>query len=134
MKSHPVLANKPPELQGILYDFWWDSAKLHALELPTRIIPLNDLLWHLDLPYWKHYDKPFQITPHQVLKSPSDYPEQYARTCNADLSFPIIIREDGEKVLILDGVHRLLRAVIESREEIMAGVFGDDLIPLILHD
>ena len=134
MKPHPVLSNKPPELQGLLYDFWWDIEKLHALKLPTQTILVKNLLRHLDLPYWKHNDKPFQITPRQVMESPSDYPEQYARTCDADLRYPIIVREDDGGILILDGVHRLLKAFMETHQEIKASVFSDELIPLILHD
>lgn len=134
MKPHPVLANKPPELQGLLYDFWWDLEKLHALKLPARTVPVKDLLWHLDLPYWKHNNKPFQITPRQVMESPDSYSEQYIRTLNSDLSYPIIVREDMERILMLDGVHRLLKAVLENRQELKASVFSDSLIPLILHD
>lgn len=134
MKPHPTLANKPPELQGLLYDFWWELEKLHALELPTRTVSISELLWHLDLPYWKHNGRPFQITPRQVMDAPNDYSEQYQRTHSADLRYPITVREVDGRILIIDGVHRLLKAVLKSRQEIECAVFSDDLIPLILHD
>lgn len=134
MKPHPTLANKPPELQGLLYDFWWDLEKLHALELPTRTVAIKDLVWHLDLPYWKHGGKPFQVTPRQVMDKLSEYPQHHKRICSADIRYPIIIREVDGQILMLDGVHRLVRAVTESQQEIVCAIFSDDLIPLILHD
>jgi len=134
MQPHPTLANKPPMLEGLLYDFWWDVAKLHALDLPVRTIAIADLLWHLDLPYWKHNGRPFQITPRQVWQSPASYSEQYARTQAADTSYPIIIREDGDRLLIVDGVHRLLKMVMAGTPTIQAALFRDEFIPLILHN
>lgn len=134
MQPHPTLANKPPVLQGLLYDFWWDVTKLHALDLPVRTVDLSDLLWHLDLPYWKHNGKPFQITPLQVWEAPEAYPEQYARTQTADLRYPIIVREDSGRLLMVDGVHRLLKAVMAERTTVQAAFFRDEYIPLILHD
>lgn len=136
MKRHPVLDEKPQELKDVLHDFWWDVEKLRSLELPTRALPTKELLWHLDLPYWKHEDKPFQVTPRQVMNAPQCYEEQYNRTLAADLRYPIIVREDplGDRLLILDGVHRLLKAVIDDRTELQVAIFDDKLVPLIEHD
>lgn len=134
IRPHPVLAAKPPVLRGLLYDFWWDIDKLHALELPVKTIALADLLWHLDLPYWKHNGQPFQITPRQVWQSPGDYPEQYARMQAADLMHPIIVREVDGRLLMVDGVHRLLKATMKGNSTIQAAFFRDEFIPLILHD
>lgn len=134
MKPLPNLQSAPPELQDVLYGFWWDHAKLHALKLPTGMITLESLRWHLDLPYWQHNGQPFQVTPREVLKFPEMYPDEYERTMATDLSYPIIVRQNAERTLILDGVHRLLKAVIEHKTELPAALFSDELIPLILHD
>ncbi|HEU4966832.1 MAG TPA: hypothetical protein VFT53_05125 [Candidatus Saccharimonadales bacterium] len=134
MQPHPTLANKPPALRGLLYDFWWDVKKLRALDLPVRAINTAELLWHLDLPYWKHEGRPFQITPRQVWQTPEVYPEQYARTQAADVRYPIIVREDGARLLMVDGVHRLLKTAMAGSPTIRAAFFRDEFIPLILHD
>lgn len=136
MQKHPVLSQQPAAIRGLTYDFWWDLDKLHALadNLPQKTLATADLLWHLDIPYWKHNDKPFQLTPRQVWEEPQKYQEQYERTLVADLSYPIIIRERDDKVLFLDGVHRLLRAVVEGVPSLEARVFSEDHIPVILHE
>lgn len=136
MKQHPVIDARPEVLQDKLYDFWWDAEKLHSLELPTRTLTTKEFLWHLDLPYWKHEGKPFQLTPRQVMEASQLYEEQHERTLATDLRYPIIVREDppNDRLLILDGVHRLLKAVIVGLSELQVAVFDDKLVPLIEHD
>lgn len=133
LQPHPILARKPLQLQGLLYDFWWDIEKLHALQLPIRMVEIQGLSWHLDLPYWKHDDKPFQISPRQVLENPQKYAEQYKRMLLADTRYPIIVREKDNRLLILDGVHRLLKLVIANEQTCQVATFHDELIPLIVH-
>lgn len=45
---------------------------------------------------------------------------------DADLSFPIIFDEDGE---LMDGRHRLMKAIIEERESIIAVRFDCNPTP-----
>lgn len=49
----------------------------------------------------------------------------------ADLSFPIILDEDGE---IMDGRHRILRAMHEERTTIKAVRFEENPAPCRVHD
>ena len=44
----------------------------------------------------------------------------------ADLSFPIILDEDGE---LMDGRHRIMRAMLEGRETIKAVRFEENPTP-----
>lgn len=44
----------------------------------------------------------------------------------ADLSFPIILDEDGE---LMDGRHRIMRAMLEGRETIKAVRFDENPTP-----
>lgn len=131
----PLQDQIPPNIKDLLLDFWWDLDKLHTLadSLPTRTLNTADLLWHLDMPYWKHNDKPFQLTPRQVWEAPEKYQEQYERTLAADLSFPIIIREKDGKVLFMDGVHRLLKAVMQDVPSLQSRVFSGEHTPAIAH-
>jgi hypothetical protein len=59
---------------------------------------------------------------------PSVLIEEYKKEI-ADLSFPIIVVEkDGEFQSILDGHHRLQKAIDEKRTHILAKVFREEVI------
>jgi hypothetical protein len=82
------------------------------------------------LPWWQHNGQYFVLTPKQVAA----YSEQYKRTISADLSHPIIVHDNNNRWIILDGVHRLLKAHINKIPEIEIAIFTDNLISKILHD
>ena len=92
-------------------EFAWDLQRLHSLALPSERIPLDELAWHLELPYWRAPDgRFFAVTPLEVIANPSRYREQFERTVRADLDRPIHLHRRGDRSVILDGVHRLLKA------------------------
>src|SRR5215470_6403928 len=83
-------------------------------------------------PYWRLGDAPFQLTPRDVMNDPGRYAEQYRRTLQADLTYPITVCDRAARQpMILDGVHRLLEAVLLGRTTIVANVFTLDLVPRI---
>ncbi|GAA0578550.1 ParB N-terminal domain-containing protein [Kribbella sandramycini] len=114
MKPFPL--EVPRVLRPYILEFWWDAAKLHALDLPVGELPLEELAGHLELPFWADGGRPFQVSPRQVAADPARYDEQYARTLAADLRYPIDVarRLDG-RFTVLDGVHRLLHAELAGR-------------------
>lgn len=115
MTRRPFPLAIPPELTAYILDLHWDIDLLHALDLPTLELPVTELSHHLDLPFWA-YEGPFQVTPHQVAADPLTYQAQYARTLTADLSHPLdVVRRPDNRLTILDGIHRLLRAELEGR-------------------
>jgi hypothetical protein len=115
-------------------DFWWDIDKLHKLDLPCKKIPTSELEWQLELPWWQHNRQYFTLSPIQVAANPEKYKEQYQRTLAAHLNHPIIVRNINGRWFILDGVHRLLKAHINTTPEVEIAIFADNLIPQILHD
>lgn len=129
----PLNDQVPPELKGYLLDFWWDREKLYSLNLPTKCVDVAVLAHHLNLPYWQWGGRPFTLSPYKVLSDPLRYTEQFNRTMEADLGFPIAIFEQSDKIIILDGVHRLLRAYAKGDQVIEAAVFSEKFIPEILH-
>ena len=125
MTRRPFPLAIPPELQAYILDFHWDLSFLHALDLPTVAMPITDLADHLDLPFWAYDGRPFQITPHQVAAAPHLYQEHYARTLAADLQHPLdVVRRPDQRITILDGVHRLLRAELEDRTTVAVRVLS----------
>lgn len=96
----------------------WDVDRLIELarDLPVIDIPLSDIA-DLDRPYW--YDHGYVPTVRSVA--------EHARLIlDADLSFPIILSAGGG---VMDGMHRVAKAVVEGRSRISARRFREDPEP-----
>ena len=89
------------------------------LDLPTEPFPIARLAWHFDVPLWPDGERAYQVTPRQVLLQPHRFAADYARTRAASLVFPIEITFFKRRWLILDGVHRLLKAHELGHEDIL---------------
>ena len=96
------------------YDFWpsddgvdaWDVDRLVKLsrDFPVEQVALTSI-WELDTAYWSQ-----PLTVRDVV--------DHVRLVQAvDLSHPIILGEDGR---VMDGMHRVVRALLEGRETIAA--------------
>lgn len=101
---------RPRVIEQYWYAFDWDVEALWALDLPVETLPISRLEWHLDVPVWPHENQPYSLEPRDVLRSPYRYAEEYQRAQRADLVFPVEITRFRNRWLILDGIHRLLKA------------------------
>jgi hypothetical protein len=99
-------------------DPWEDDQA--GFEGPVEEVPLDALVWLLDLPIWGWRGTPFQVTPNQVRADPNTYAIHHARVMWSDLEDPIHLAERNGRWVVLDGYHRLLKAVIEQRPTIRA--------------
>ncbi|MBS0221988.1 MAG: hypothetical protein JSR91_14725 [Proteobacteria bacterium] len=124
----PLLDQVPDVLQGVILDYLWDHAKLHALTgLREMTVPVSDLAWHLDLPFWAEGGKPFRVCPSEVALDRIRHSAQWNRTKGADLRFPLHARTDSEgRVILLDGIHRLLKASIVGMSAVNVRILSDD--------
>jgi hypothetical protein len=103
------------------YHFWpghrgldaWDVARLIELSrgLPTRHVPIESI-WELDTNYWFD-DREQRPTVRRVV-------EHMRLIDDVDLSHPVILGPDGR---VMDGMHRIARAVREGHESILAVQF-----------
>ncbi len=99
------------------YHFWpgehglnaWDVDRLVALSqgLPVVEIALADID-ELDSNYW--FDHGEQPTVRRIV-------EHFRLTQAVDMSFPVILGPDGR---VMDGMHRIARALLEDRPSIAA--------------
>jgi hypothetical protein len=89
----------------------WSVARLIQLSknFPVMNIPLNYLC------VWTKYDLNLRELAGHVKA-----------VMNADLSFPIILDEDGE---IMDGRHRIMKAMIEGKKTVKAVRFEENPSP-----
>jgi hypothetical protein len=96
------------------YHFWpsddgldaWDVDRLVALsrDFPVQQVPLT-AIWELDTAYWSGPLTVRDIADHVRLVQ------------QVDPSYPIILGVDGR---VMDGMHRVIRALLEGRETIAA--------------
>ena len=95
----------PAEVQPWLVDLARDRAR------PIELMPVRELEWILDLPLWWNDGHPFRLRPRDVLREPERNRAQRARTDTADLAVPVDIAWYQGRWVVVDGVHRLLKAV-----------------------
>ncbi len=119
LPRHHLFADIPAALRDWLLPIDWDRRRLWALTLPRRRVNLEALRWHLDLPWWRHDGVWFQVTPRQFLAHPADHPEHADRVANADLSYPLHVIRRRDRWLILDGIHRLVKAELGGLSDVV---------------
>ncbi|MEM7139816.1 MAG: hypothetical protein AAF548_02215 [Actinomycetota bacterium] len=97
----------------------WDVHRLIELsaELPIEQVPLADI-GEVDTVYWFDADH-HRPTVRAVI-------EHAQLISDTDLSYPIILGEDGR---VMDGMHRVCKALIEERSTIAARRFPVDPEP-----
>lgn len=131
VRSFPLRDQLPSALRGVILDIHWDLGQLHGLNnLRTVTVPVENLAWHLELPFWSVDGVPFQVSPNEVIRAPEQHRAQWDRTMAADLQFPLHVRIDlpAERMIILDGVHRLLKATVLGRQVVDVHILtGEDL-------
>jgi hypothetical protein len=111
-----LLAMMPEVIRQTLPLVRWDLRKLWSLELPVRRVAVADLAWLFELPLWQLDGRRFRVRPNQVRDDPARFPDHLRRVMAADLRHPIHLTEHNERLVVLDGYHRLLKAAIEGCE------------------
>jgi len=119
LPRHHLFAEIPAALRGWLLPIDWDRSRLWALDLPRRRVTLEELRWHLDLPWWRHAGVWFRVTPGEFLAHPSAHSEHVDRVARADLSYPLHVIRRRDRWLILDGIHRLVKAELLGLRDIL---------------
>jgi hypothetical protein len=97
----------------------WDVDRLVQLasDLPIKEVPL-DSIWELDRNYW--------FNDGDEVPTVRSIAEHIRLVSEVDLSYPIILGSDGR---VMDGMHRVVRALIEDVETIKAVQFEIDPEP-----
>jgi hypothetical protein len=97
--------------------FAWDVDRLIKMSqhLPRKRIQLNQLR-EVDESFWRTAEKP-------TLRSVAEHCKLVAE---ADLSFPILLSKNGK---VMDGLHRIVKALMQERDEIDAIQFTEALEP-----
>ena len=102
----------PKEIEEVGFDFHWDERKEWKLDVPVEEMDIADLEWHFDLPFWSTKDGYYDLKPIEVLEEKEKHKDEYERTMRADLSHPLDVMWWKGRWVLLDGLHRLLKAKI----------------------
>ncbi|GLZ79528.1 hypothetical protein Afil01_43350 [Actinorhabdospora filicis] len=121
-----LAAIAPPEVRDALPLGGWRMDALHKLRLPVRDVAVAELGWLLDLRVWQAYGRHFAVSPRDVLAAPDVLAHQHERAMRADLAYPVHLCPWRGRTVILDGFHRLLKAVLTGRETLPAMLLGEE--------
>jgi hypothetical protein len=99
----------------------WDLTHSNVV-VPVQHIPLDKLKHVLHDPVWETASD-VGLCPRDVLADARRYPDHARRIEEAALSFPILVgANDNGGFYIIDGVHRLCKALRNNRKTIKAKV------------
>lgn len=107
---------------------------MRRLKLPIATIAVEQLRWHLDLPFWRHGEEVFAVCPTEVRDAPQAFPDQHRRTWAADLRYPLIALAAPRGPAILDGLHRLCKADMLGHHSVQVGLLPVDRLGEIFVD
>ena len=118
----------PESLQGIFFDFLWETSKAWALPTETTVMSLDALSWHLRLSVWSTVrgQPRFDLAPATVLRTPDAFPEHWRKILAADLSYPLEMFRNGQRWVVLDGYHRLARHHVEGIDVVRVRLHPDE--------
>ena len=118
----------PESLRGVFFDQIWDKAKVWALPTRPSLLPLQHLVWHLDLPVWTTVpgEARFDLAPRTVLAQPNAFPRDWQRIMMVDTVYPLEMFRSGGRWVVLDGYHRLARCFLERNEHVPVRLHPDE--------
>ena len=113
------------------FDFDWNEKDVWELEYPVQEIASEVLEWHFDVPFWNWNNKWYVLKPRDVINNPKKYKLEYERIMNSDISYPIDVMANKERLVILDGLHRLVKCHILGINKIKVRIIPRSEIPNI---
>jgi len=123
----------PNHIVPYAFTFLWDNQKVWALTIPTEMMSVAELEWHLDIPWLHTPGGRFDVTPSDIMRYPDQYRVQYDRTMASDLTYPIDVMFNvaTNRWQILDGLHRLMKSMALGIDTVTVRKVTDEMIPLI---
>ncbi len=118
----PKQENYNEPIEKIGFDFDWDESKVWALEEPVTTMPLAELAWHLDYPFFWEKGGKYNLKPREVMTQPEAHVEEAERVMKTDTSFPLDVMENKGRWLLLDGLHRLTKLAMSSATEVQVRI------------
>ena len=108
----------PKIIKDVGFDFSWSEEKVWSLDIPVTKMEIAKLIWHFDIPFLWEGEGIYNLKPQEVIDNPDQHNEEYARLMKADLKYPIDVMKNKGRWLILDGLHRLMKASMQGLKEV----------------
>lgn len=124
----------PDIIKEVGFEFDWENEKVWRLNAPVIEMDIKELDWHFDVPFHCYKGGAYNLTSREIIENPGKYRTEYERMMKADLKYPIDIMENKGRWLILDGLHRLMKASAQGSEKIKVKIIPREKIPEILRD
>lgn len=121
----------PAVLSEVYVDFYWSQRKLWTTDVPHTLVELKDVDWILSFPVW--YCDPHPV-PADLIKDPTLDAEHWRRVMAANLSFPVHVMKWNGRLVILDGIHRLIQAKIRGIPKLLGKILTKEHVFEILPD
>ncbi len=124
------MAEKRPKiLTDAGYEIYCDVKKIQELDLPVVDFEIDKLIWNFDIPFWaKDGTDDWNLTPWDVINKIDGSMGHQQRVEQADLQFPILLLNKNDKWLIIDGVHRLVKAFQLEHKTIKAKIVSTEIV------
>ena len=119
-------------IKDVGFDFDWSNEKVWRLDVPVTEMDIEELTWHFDVPFHRNEGVPYALTSREIIENPDKYAEEYERTMRSELKYPIDIMENKGRWLILDGLHRLMKAYIQGARRVNVRMIPREKISEIL--
>lgn len=121
----------PQIIKDVGFGFNWSEKKVWKLDIPATDMEIDELVWHFEIPFlWENGI--YNLKPRNVMDNPQEYEKEYARAMQTDLTYPIDIMENKGRWVILDGLHRLMKASILGAKTVRVRKVSRECIPDIL--
>ena len=122
-----------PKPKEIDFGFIHVDEKTWNLNLPIEEMDIKELDSNLDIAYLdKQGTDDWNLTLRELIHAPENEPGHYEKIIKADMKYPIKIYFFRGSWKILDGVHRLCKAIMENKKTIMVCKVPPEMIPKIL--
>ena len=124
-----------PKPKEIDFGFIHEDSKIWKLDIPSEEMPLPELESNLDIPYLdKEGTDDWNLTLRELINNPEKEPGHYSKIKNVQMEYPIEIYFFGGSWKILDGVHRLCKAIMDGRKTIAVRKVTHEMISRILKE
>lgn len=135
LKKKEIYVDPRHEEHSFDLPFWRDDSKLWALKVPVENMDISEFMWILEVPFWENENGDIVIAPKEVIDDPNKFPVHRDKIQNANTSYPIdIMKNKKGEWLTLDGLHRLVKLVMEGKHTVQVRKIPPELIHLTARD
>lgn len=118
---------RPKILEDAGFDMYLDTSKLRDLPIPIEQKDVKELIWCFDMPVWeKDGTDDWNLTPREVIDRKPYTTGHMKKVEECSLDYPIVIVWNKDRWVILDGIHRLVKAYLIGRNTINVKIISKE--------